>query len=134
MDRDEDHGLNDRQLRFAQGLLAGKPAERAYVDAGYAKTHAASHASHLARNRKVERYLRRERRKTAERVELEVDDIVRGLYQEATHPRPAAASAARIRAWELLGQHLGMWPKDGARIDVWADVAAVQARLAEHDG
>ncbi len=62
----------------------------------------------------------------AERTAITVDEIVRALRSEAMDR--SNPPAARIRAWQLLGEHLGMF---GGKIDVtaWIREQAIKAGM-----
>ena len=75
--RDE-HGLNIRERKFADHVLAGMPAGRAYEKAGYTARGAAADtgASISLRNPKMAAYIKGERRKAAEANQLERWELV----------------------------------------------------------
>lgn len=130
--------LNARQLRFALGVLEGKDATTAYVDAGYrARGNAAeSSASKLLRNPKVAEFLERGRAKAADRALVTRERVVTGLL---TIAEGTGADSARVRAWELLGKDIGMW-KDATDDDAgttaarqWADELKRMRAEDEHE-
>jgi len=49
--------LKPKHLKFANGYLAGKSQEQAYIDAGYSTKGANSHASRLAVNGSIKKYI-----------------------------------------------------------------------------
>lgn len=121
--------LNARQLRFALGVLEGKPAGRAYEDAGFkARGDAAdAAASRLLRNARVQAFLDKHRTKLSEDTGLTVAWVLQKL--EANVERAMQAEPVMRRegnewvetgeytyqgntankALELIGKHLGMW-------------------------
>ena len=76
--------LNERQRRFADLVLAGRPASRAYREAGYkASTNQAAeaNASQLMKTRKVAAYLRERRAEAIERTTVSVAASLDALRQ-----------------------------------------------------
>ena len=100
-------GLTLRQIKFAEimavGNVSGAEAAR---QAGYAASNA-RRASHVNLNKpQVLRFIEDLRDAHARRNELSADMVTEGLLKLAHH---ADSSAARVRAWELLGKTLGMF-------------------------
>ena len=74
--------LNVRQQRFVAGVLAGKSAKQAYIDAGYKVTtdHSAeSAAERLLRNVEVARLIEQARRKALTAADLTAERTIREL-------------------------------------------------------
>ena len=100
-------GLTLRQIKFAEimavGNVSGAEAAR---QAGYAASNA-RRASHVnLKQPQVLRFIEDLRDAHARRNELSADMVTEGLLKLAHH---ADSSAARVRAWELLGKTLGMF-------------------------
>ena len=100
-------GLTLRQIKFAEimavGNVSGAEAAR---QAGYAGSNA-RRASHVnLKQPQVLRFIEDLRDAHARRNELSADMVTEGLLKLAHH---ADSSAARVRAWELLGKTLGMF-------------------------
>jgi len=86
-------------------------ASRAYVAAGYKAASsqiAVANASRLIVSDSVARVIALAQEKRAARVQLAADDVLRGLLRE-TEQEGDKVATARVRAWELLGKHLGMF-------------------------
>lgn len=49
--------LSPKHLKFANGIIKGKSATQAYIDAGYAEASAVSKASRLVTNGKIQKYI-----------------------------------------------------------------------------
>lgn len=78
--------LNERQRRFCDAVLAGRPASRAYREAGYrASTDQAAeaNASQLMKSRKVAAYLRERRAEAIERADVSAAEALAGLREIA---------------------------------------------------
>lgn len=68
--------MNDRRLRFAEGILAGKSIMDAYVEAGYSPIGCKPGGSRLLRVPEVAEYIRRRQAQTAARNNVTLDEIV----------------------------------------------------------
>lgn len=118
--------LNDRQVRFVWGIVAGKPASRAYSDAGYKGkgNSAEANASRLLRKDKVHAALTRAREEVAERTCTDQDfvmDELRRVYERAMQITPVTNNKGEFlgeyqfqgnvanKALELMGKHIGMF-------------------------
>ena len=90
---------------------------RAYERAGYAaKGNAAeAAASRLLSDVKVAARIAELQAERAARVQVTVDDVLRGLHEEATFRGFGSTHGARVSAWGLLGKHLGMFGADGSQ-------------------
>lgn len=105
--------LTDKQRRFVDGVLLGKLAGVAYRDAGYKAAignSSDSAASRLLRNVKIQEAIAEGRRGVQQRTAITVDWIVNKLHEEAEYRGEGASHSARVKATELLGKHIGMWP------------------------
>lgn len=90
---------NPRHELFAEGLVSGKSATQAYIDAGYSEKGAEVSASQLLRNPKVAARIDELKARIAKRVEITQADIVEKLLALASRhegePNAANASVAR---------------------------------------
>lgn len=101
--------LNPRQQRFVELYLSGLPASQAYRQAGYSvrtARSAESAAERLLRNVEVQAAVDR----AAERQELTVDWVLGRLKAEAVDRGEGGSHSARVRALELLGKRLRLFP------------------------
>jgi hypothetical protein len=106
-------GLTPRQLRFVEEYLVDLNATEAYKRAGYTARNdnvAAANASALIRNHKVSAAIQEGFRARSERTAIDQDYVLRRLKAEAELRGEGASHSARVRALELLGKHLGMFP------------------------
>jgi len=118
--------LNQRQNAFVWGIIDGKSAKEAYIQAGYSArgNSAETKASRLVRNGKVQEALACAREEIAERTMVTKEYVMRELrcnYERAMQLTPVfdkEGSAtgeyiyqpmAAIRALELMGKALGMF-------------------------
>lgn len=93
--------LNDRQRRFAELVVEGLPAGRAYEQAGYSARGASAdnNASRLLGNARVSEYLSNLRKEAMEASKMTRESKLEMLYriateQEKTNPRAAIAAIA----------------------------------------
>jgi hypothetical protein len=100
--------LNPRQQRFVELYLSGLTAEESYRRAGYTASPSAArrNASRLLTNADVRAAIDR----AAERQELTVDWVLGRLKAEAVDRGEGGSASARVRALELLGKRLRLFP------------------------
>lgn len=103
--------LTERQQRFVAAYLITGNATAAYKDAGYKATGRAAenNASRLLGNAGVKAAIAEAQAARAKRTQITQDLVLEGLHAEATDRGEDASHAARVQAWKLLGQHLGLF-------------------------
>jgi len=101
--------LNDRQKRAADEYLAGKGKTEAYHAAGYRGKTAHLLAWKLFERPEVKEYVAKKQAAMAKKLELKQEDIIAGLYEEATFKGEGSSHGARVNAWVQLGKNLGMF-------------------------
>jgi phage terminase small subunit len=99
--------VNHRQTRFINEYAADPNGTQAAITAGYAESSAHVTATRLLKNPKIQKALRTLQTKTADKVELTHQYVLEGLMGIATDTD--ATNSARVRAYELLGKHQGMF-------------------------
>ena len=106
--------LSPRQLKFAEGVLAGKIPKDAYLEAGYRARGLSAHsaAHRMLKNDDISAFLNSANAKAIAKAELSAEWVLERLKQIASGDRASA-----VRALELLGKHLGLW-KDGPAVTV----------------
>ena len=104
-------GLNPRQAAFVREFLLDRNATQAYIRAGYSRHGAPASACRLLTNAKVAAAIAEADEEARKRGELTVDWVIERLREEAVSQAEDASAASRIKAVELLGKHIGMWPK-----------------------
>lgn len=110
--------LTPKQARFAEEYLLDLNAAAAYRRAGYkARTdHEASvGGSRLLANTGIKVVIAASQARRAQRSRLSQDWVLERLKVEAELTGEGAGHGARVKALELLGKHVGMWPN---RLDV----------------
>ena len=99
--------LTAKQQRFTEEYVVDYNGTQAYIRAGYAKTGAAQSASVLLRNPKIQEAIGESREKAASQTQLTHQYVLEGLMEIADNPK--ARTPSRVRAFELLGKHQGMF-------------------------
>jgi hypothetical protein len=102
---------HEKRMRFAAEYIIDLNATRAYKRAGYtAKGHCATkNASELVTKPDVQAEIARLKAERAARVTVTQDFVIGRLLIESQHEGEGSSHAARVRAVELLGKHLGMF-------------------------
>ena len=101
--------LTAKQTAFAREYVVDHCAAKAMVRAGYAKRSACQHTDRNMRNPEVQALIAKHEADIAKRCEVSVDNIVEGLRKIAFDED--AFLPSRVKCFELLGKHLGMWPR-----------------------
>ncbi len=99
--------MNHRQTRFANEYAADPNGTQAAINAGYSPKTAGAQASRLLKNVNVQELINQAETKTADKIELTHQYVLQGLMGIATDVD--ATNSARVRAYELLGKHQGMF-------------------------
>lgn len=130
---------NPKRERFCQQYVVDLNATQAYIRAGYAATGAEGNAARLIANDMVSARIAELQAVVSQRLDITQDKVLRDI--EAT--RKAATGdkqhATALKASELQGKHIGMWPSgsDGAGVVEslleWA-AAAAKRRLERENG
>lgn len=98
--------LSQRKQKFLDEFLKDRNAAAAYVRAGYSKKGARQAANKLLRSADIQAAIADATKVASTVAGLTVADVLAGLKTETGSESPAG----RVRAWELLGKHLGMFP------------------------
>ena len=99
--------LNDKQLRFAQEYTIDLNATQAAIRAGYSPKTARSQGNRLLTKDDIQDAIREANRKRSEATGITAEWVLTGIAEIAT--REDARDADRLKAFELLGKHLGIW-------------------------
>ena len=100
--------LTPRQTRFVDEYLIDLNATQAAIRAGYSAKNGNSIGPALLGKTHVLAAIAAAQAKRLERVTVTQDDVVKGLYTEATD-KADGSSSSRVAAWGLLGKHLNMF-------------------------
>lgn len=96
---------NARHERFAQALAAGKTADEAYQDAGYAENR--GNATRLKANESMIARVAELLNKAAVKAEVTIDTIADMLREDRELARETKQVGAAVRAAESLGKLYG---------------------------
>jgi len=127
--------LTAKQSRFCQEYVVDFNATQAYIRAGYSDSGAAQSASALLTNPKIQEELADLQAEDATRLELTHQVVLEGLWGIAADPD--ATVSARVRAYELLGKHQGMFTDrleitQITRGQLDAEIERLEAELADN--
>lgn len=103
--------LTDKQKRFVEEYLVDLNATAAAGRAGYKGKYLDRIGSQLLGKSRVAEAVAAAQAARSRRTELTQDEVVNGLRTEAAYAGEGASHSARVRAWELLGKHQGMFPE-----------------------
>lgn len=111
--------LTPRQARFVAEYLVDLNATAAYKRAGYRGTGrtAENNASRLLGVAGVQEAIAAARQEQQQRTGLTADWVLAGLRREAEDCTDTGSASARVAAYRLIGQHLGMF-RDDVNINV----------------
>lgn len=103
--------LTQKQQRFVQEYQIDWNATQAALRAGYSEKviRGAKGAYHVTKSARVKMEIAKIQLANAEQVGVQTQNVVDGLYTEALGLGPDTTAAARVRAWAILGKHLGMF-------------------------
>lgn len=101
--------LTDQQRRFCEAYLKEPNGTKAAIKAGYKKTTARFQAARLLTKANVKAELARLRAVREAKTTTDAAFVIEGLRLEALGKGPDTAPGARVQAYKLLGQHLGMF-------------------------
>lgn len=101
--------LTPKQQRFVEEYLIDLNATQAAIRTGYSAKTANEQASRLLANVKIAAAVAEAMKTRADETKIDQQMVIAGLIQEARAAGEDTTSSARIRAWELLGKHVGMF-------------------------
>ncbi len=120
-----DHGLNSRQLLFAQGILSGKCQKQAAIDAGYEPRSAKMTGSRMMTNDNVQAYIAEHRAKDEKKLRMTREQAVDHMLEivEGKHkPDGKADTTGRTAAFDKAARTLGWYTPDKLVVEgSWVD-------------
>ena len=125
--------LTSKQQRFVDEYPLDLNATQAANRAGYSARTAEAIGHENLRKPNIAAAISESQRQRQERTQLDADMVVEGLLKEATEQHNPGST--RIRAWQLLGRHLGMF-RDRVEVEMRASIAhraEVVTRLSDGD-
>jgi phage terminase small subunit len=115
--------LSPRAIKFVDEYLVDLCAKDAAIRAGYSSKAAQCAGSRLLADERVQQLLARRMEARAARVEVKQDEVILGLREELA--KAATPIVVRVRIWELLGKHCGMFSD---RVHVTGTVTVIHRR------
>lgn len=119
--------LTAKQRRFVAEYLIDLNATQAAIRAGYSQKTARSVGSENLTKPDIAAAIAKGARKQAEKADISAQDVLQGLFKEATREGEGSSHAARVSAWGLLGKYHKLFT-DRIEADVSADVTISDAR------
>jgi phage terminase small subunit len=105
-----DKRLTDKQRAFCEQYLIDLNATQAAIRAGYAKKTARQIGTENLSKPVIKAAIQRAMVKVAEKASITVDEIIAGIKEIAFAEIGESINAAdKLRGFELLGRHLGMF-------------------------
>lgn len=101
--------LTPRQAAFVQEYLVDLNATQAAIRAGYSEKTAGRTGHENLKKPEIAAALEKAMAERSETTRVTAQDVLERLRTEAEGLGPDTNSAARIKAAELLGKHLGMF-------------------------
>jgi len=98
-------GLSDKQKQFVAEYLIDLNATQAAIRAGYSAKTAQEQGSRLLSNAMVAHAVADGAQKRIVKADVTAQDVIDGLYREATRVGDGASHGARVQAWGLLGKY-----------------------------
>lgn len=102
--------LNARQQRFVKEYLIDLNATQAAIRAGYKAENADVTGPRLLGNVGVAAAIAEGQAERSERLEITQEKVIKDLEDARTKAVDDKQFGPAIRAGELLGKHIGMWP------------------------
>ena len=110
-----------RNLRMVLILVDGN-ATQAAIRAGYSQRGADVQGVRLLGDARIQQAVYEAQQARAQRVQIDQDWVLRRLKEEAEYRDQGATHAARVRALELCGKHLGMFREDNNQRNPLSDL------------
>ena len=124
--------LTPRQREFVNQFLLDMSATQAALRAGYSPKTAKQQGSRLLSNVDVQSVLAVRKAALAERAEITVVDVLKMLEHEAKAGDLDIPNAARIKAQELIGKHIGMFSDTKTGQNTGGPAPVVQMIFTNH--
>jgi hypothetical protein len=102
--------MTPKQREFVNQYLIDLNATQAAVRAGYSERRAQEIGYQLLHKTTVAEAVRQALTERSERAKLDADWVLNRLKEEAEDYSENGSPASRVRATELIGKHLGMFP------------------------
>lgn len=128
--------LNARQTRFVEEYLVDLNATQAAIRAGYSKNTAAEIGYENLTKPHIQDAIAKGKKSISNRVEVTQDRVIAGMLEFAdadlSDEDQSIKPSDKLKAWEMLGRHVGLFEKDNSRkveVDLVDHAAAARAKL-----
>ena len=121
--------LSAKQARFISEYLVDGNGTRAAIAAGYGRAGAHVAASRLLSNVKLRAAIEKRQNADATRLQLERDDVLRGLLEAIVNAKILQDPGAMISGWATIARLMGYNNPEVHRVDVRLDQDAELRRL-----
>lgn len=101
--------LTEKQKRFCEEYLIDLNATQSAIRSGYSPKNASRIAVELLNKTQVSKYIQELREKQSKRTEITADKVLEELGSVAFNKTIECVGRDKVRALELIGQHLGMF-------------------------
>lgn len=119
--------LSEKQKRFVAEYLIDLNATQAAIRAGYSPKTAQEQGSRLLSNVMVAAAIAEGAKRRIRKAEITAQDVLEGLYIEATREGEGSSHGARVSAWGLLGKYHKLFT-DRIEADVSGDITVTDAK------
>lgn len=101
---------NPKHERFCREYVKDLNATQAYIRAGYSQNGADASAARLLVNARVRDRIAELQAKVAGKLEITQESVLREIEETRLAALGADQHATALKAAELKGKHIGMWP------------------------
>ena len=130
-------GLTEKQLLFVDEYLKDLNATQSAIRAGYSERRAQEIGYQLLQKTTVGEAIQQALSERKERVKVDADYVLARLIEEAEFTGEGSSHSGRVRALELLGKHVGLFPLRGnlnlslgGQVDVGSATLLEERRIA----
>lgn len=128
--------LNARQTRFVEEYLVDLNATQAAIRAGYSKNTARQMGAENLSKPVIQEAISEGTKSLSNRSEVTQDRVIAGMLEFAdadlSDEDQSIKPSDKLKAWEMLGRHVGLFEKDNSRkveVDLVDHAAAARAKL-----
>lgn len=126
--------LNPRQKRFVNEYVIDLNQAQAAIRAGYAADRANVTGSELVANRKIAMAIAERQSAIMERTEWTQDRVISELATSVQLARDEGQHGPAVKAIELIGRHIGMWPREAPQVNIDARTLSLGSDVIEAIG
>jgi phage terminase small subunit len=125
-----DHLNTNQQEAFVSAVVEGANYREAAEQAGYSP----GYGRRLAQKDHIQQAIQELREEAREESIVTASQVANGLLEEAQRTGEDASHAARVRAWELLGEHIGMFDETRGEPDQQVNIyQEINRRIEDTD-